>query len=98
MQQLTLLDPLPPPWQLDPLTRARGFAGIRAARAALHKEKPVLPTRDRRTTRTATTPPKQQVATVLRDTARDLRRGVDTTMIARRLDNLAAAIDPAVVA
>lgn len=41
-------------------------------------------------------PPKRPIAAQLRDTAKDVRRGVDPSIIARRLDRLADEIDPTV--
>jgi hypothetical protein len=41
-RQLRLLDPVEDQWQLDEHTREVGLAGVRAARAALRKVRPIV--------------------------------------------------------
>lgn len=41
-------------------------------------------------------PPRRPIAAQLRDTAEDLRRGVDPSMIARRLEQISESIDPTI--
>lgn len=82
---------------LDPDTVGAAHRWIprcRATLAAQRKAQPVLI--ERRTTRTRPSPRPRKVAQVLVDTASDLRRGVDASIVARRLDNLAADIDPSI--
>lgn len=75
---------------LPAATIARGLRGVRECRDVLEGVMSV----DRREVRPKASPTARSVASVLRDTAADIERGVDNVIVVRRIRNLAERIDP----